>query len=176
MTRHSHCNDLKIERIGTAHINVSRKAERQRVVTGQMAMWMDNWSQIVCRQCKCRIELRVKSQRLHYQSWITNDSEYQFGDLCYTASEPQCQLTIDMMKSSIEQWIFTNGDCCVRSGKLDQPVNNPSAGSRQRQTVTSLPRCRPRVYYSPQLRAQPWSRLDDQLRRFRTTIIMSHSI
>jgi hypothetical protein len=38
---------------------------------------------------KIRTEVHVESERLQLQSLITNESQLQFGDPSYTATEPQ---------------------------------------------------------------------------------------
>jgi len=49
--RHSRCNDVEIERIGTPHATVSQQAEQVRIVTGQRATQKDDRSgrKIVCK-------------------------------------------------------------------------------------------------------------------------------
>ena len=108
-------NDVEIERIGTSHTTVSQQAEQVRVVTGQRATWKDDRSRrkVVCRSAKAE-QNYMSNQRLQLQSRIINESQYQFGDRSYTATEPRWQSTINMMeKSSTEQRIFKEGDSRV---------------------------------------------------------------
>jgi len=102
-------NDVEIERIRTPHTTVSQQAEQVRVVTGNRATQKDDRS----RRKIVRTKLRDESGRLQLQSRITNESQYQFGDPSYTATQPRWQSTIDMMKSSTEQRIFKKREIAV---------------------------------------------------------------
>ena len=52
--------------------------------------------------------MKRKPNEITYQ--ITNESQYQFRDPSYTATEPRWQSTMDMMeKPSTEQRIFKRG-------------------------------------------------------------------
>jgi len=105
MTRHSRSNDVEFECIGMPHTILNQQAQWIRVVTGQRVMKKDNWSQtkMVYK------ELFVQPERLQLISRITNESQYQFWDLSYTATKPRWQWKIVMMISSTEPWIFKRG-------------------------------------------------------------------
>jgi hypothetical protein len=65
----------------------------------------------------------MSNQKLQLQSRITNESQYQFGDRSYTATEQRWQSTINMMeKSSTEQRNFQKREITVstRSSPTDK--------------------------------------------------------
>jgi len=96
-TRHSRCNVVEIEHIWTPHATVSQRTEQVRVVTGQQ-------SDAEGRPKEDSRQMKRMPNQITYR--MTNQSQYQFGDASYTATEPQWQSTIDMKKSSTEQRIF----------------------------------------------------------------------
>jgi hypothetical protein len=63
------------------------------------------------------------TETLQLQSRITNESQIQFGDVCYTTPAPQLQSTINLLqKSSNEQPIFKDGVSRVDTIKSYQQV------------------------------------------------------
>ena len=75
---------------------------------------------------------KPKPKSITYQ--ITNESQYQFGDQSYIATNPRCQSTMDMMeKLSTEQLIFKRRKemksmaCCRPGITLTQSRNHSIA-------------------------------------------------
>jgi hypothetical protein len=85
-----------------------------------------------------RITCRI-TEKLQLQSRITNESQFQFGDPSYSATELEWQSTTDMIeKSSTEQRIFKEGDSRVYTIKSYRRVNSPPGGSLPRSRLRSL--------------------------------------
>jgi len=117
---HRECNmrTTLMMRGGEAHIAVQSQDEIHMMIDYSLdhSSQCRRWSMPRLKVTKwrtnlitCRITERLQ---LHFQ--ITNQSQLQFGDPRYTATNPQWQSTIDiMMKSFMEERIFNEGDSRV---------------------------------------------------------------
>jgi len=89
---------------------------------------------VVIGHCNAEERLKEDSRQMkrkpnQIMSRITNQSLYQFREPSYTATKPQWQSTIDMMKSSTEQRIFKKRETAMsdQSSSTDKSKANLEA-------------------------------------------------
>jgi len=107
--------EWRIERLRNYHRTAYRTVYQTIIPEAYQSTTEEPTNILSMLPTKSRTELRVESQRdYHVQSRVTNQS-----DPSNTATEPECQSTINMMMmSSTEQQIFTERDSQVYTIKF----------------------------------------------------------